>query len=159
MFFFENGYVAMLIDPEEEQDTERDLARTLELIRKFGFIPSRDVLPELRELLRRERRVISGRESGCGDYARALCFMLYAVGEVEDCLCIWSIKRLNMDTGCYIDGEYLFGAGVEATLAYVSAQPEYANLLAELKEILGQPLSGRETTIDWFRRYFDNTEI
>ncbi|NWK57815.1 hypothetical protein HW115_19505 [Verrucomicrobiaceae bacterium N1E253] len=51
-----------------------------------------------------------------------LCvFLLTRLEKVEDVFHIWQVKHLNMDVGSIIDVYFLVGGGIDATLAYLTA--------------------------------------
>ncbi|MEM9070017.1 MAG: hypothetical protein AAGE52_16030 [Myxococcota bacterium] len=49
---------------------------------------------------------------------------LHQIGDLEDVLPLWRAKHTNFDTGCGFDTEFLVGAGVEATLAFLKASDD-----------------------------------
>ncbi len=61
----------------------------------------------LRELVVQETAARRSTDDGCGDTLYALCFMLYCVGEPEDCLLLHEARRANFDTRCMIDSQML----------------------------------------------------
>jgi hypothetical protein len=50
-------------------------------------------------------------------------FLLYRAGDVADTLLLWKAKHINMDVGSLLGAEYFIGAGLDATMAYLSASP------------------------------------
>jgi hypothetical protein len=57
-----------------------------------------------------------------------LCgFLLFLLGQLEDVELLWQAKRTTFDTWCGFDIQFLVGAGVSPTLAYLhSIQKEWA---------------------------------
>jgi len=45
--------------------------------------------------------------------------LLYLIGDPVDVPLMWEAKHTNMDTGCGFDGQFMVGAGVDATLTYL----------------------------------------
>ncbi len=62
--------------------------------------------------------------------------LLYLVGNVNDVVVMWQAKNLNMDTSCGFDPQFLVGAGVDATLAFLETnkQTEIADYVREVRE-------------------------
>ncbi|MFT3685190.1 MAG: hypothetical protein QM783_09740 [Phycisphaerales bacterium] len=50
--------------------------------------------------------------------------LIYRIGDVRDSLAIWKAKMTDMDTGFGMDGEFMTGAGWEATIAYLRSLPD-----------------------------------
>lgn len=91
----------------------------------------------LRELVAQETAARRSTDDGCGDTLYALCFMLYCVGEPEDCLLLHEAKHANFDAGCTIDSHML------------TMRRRRAEMLAFLDERLGDavPLPASTSTI------------
>lgn len=54
-------------------------------------------------------------------------FLLSLLGQIEDLQLLWQAKMTNMDTGAGFDSQFLVGAGVLPTLAYLhSLQEDWA---------------------------------
>jgi len=100
--------------------------RVEESLQRFGLTPDDDALPQIRALLAQEadaERRGSGREE---DLALLCCVQLFSRGLLEDVLRIWDAKQSGMDLGCYLDVQFLCGAGLEETKNFLASQPESA---------------------------------
>jgi hypothetical protein len=53
------------------------------------------------------------------DELRLSALSLYKIGDVEDAPLLWEAKRVDFDTHCGLDVQFLVGAGVGQTLAYL----------------------------------------
>jgi hypothetical protein len=58
-------------------------------------------------------------EEGDQFLMRLLCVQLFSLGQVEDSLRVWRAKSCNFDTHCGIDVQFVCGAGLEPTKAYL----------------------------------------
>lgn len=86
-------------------------------------------------------------------YACAL--LLFDLGAPEDTLRLWAAKRLNMDLGVGLDVQFLVGAGVDATLEALSAQPAAAaREAAEYLEAC-RTAGDFDDLSDWRRRRYE----
>lgn len=66
----------------------------------------------------------------CGNFdSMRLCgFLLFLLAQLEDVELLWRAKTTDFDTWCGFDIQFLVGAGVSPTLAYLqSIQEEWAN--------------------------------
>jgi hypothetical protein len=45
--------------------------------------------------------------------------LLYRAGRVDDVLPMWRAKNINFDSLCGFDGQFLVGAGVDSTIAFL----------------------------------------
>ena len=63
--------------------------------------------------------------SGAGEeeILRTLCVQLFSIGEVADTLLIWNAKNSSFDMGSGLDVQFLCGAGLEATKAFLAGAP------------------------------------
>jgi hypothetical protein len=80
----------------------------------------RHLLRHLLELEMDYRR----REENDDDYFENLYWcglLLYQLGVVEDVILLWRAKHVNMDTGIGFDIQFLVGAGVDETLAFLKS--------------------------------------
>jgi hypothetical protein len=103
--------------------------------------PTREaVKPVHRELVELFKREMEYREgSGELDYFEQLywsALLLYLIGDPADVPLMWKAKHINMDTGCGFDGQFLVGAGVEATIDYLdrNGAVEIAGYVREMEE-------------------------
>jgi hypothetical protein len=87
---------------------------------------------------------------GLGEQAELAGFLLAEHRQVEDVWRQFAIKRANFDTWCGYDREYVFAAGVEATLERVRASdhPERDQLL----EYFGETDLEDEDLEEWAQR-------
>lgn len=93
-----------------------------ESLKRFGLVPADEALPEIRDLLAREaesERRGAPREQ---DLALLCCVQLFSRGFLEDVLRVWDAKRSGMDLGCYLDVQFLCGAGLAETKLFLKAQ-------------------------------------
>jgi hypothetical protein len=93
----------------------------------------------LRDIFRREME--HRRETGGDDdyFENLYCcaFLLYLVGEPSDVPMMWQAKHIDFDTGTGFDVQFLLGAGLPATLAYLTdhGHPDIARALSEYPEL------------------------
>ena len=95
-------------------------ARAGVLVRMHDAMTAED-LPLLREVLAREveaRRAHGGDDPHYENLYWA-AFLLARAGALEDVLPMWRAKHVDFDCGCGFDVQFLVGAGVDATLAYL----------------------------------------
>jgi hypothetical protein len=97
---------------------------------------------KLVEIFRHEmefrRALDEGSVSDDADYFESIyhCgLLLYLVGDPADAPLIWEGKYINMDTGFGLDGQFLLGAGVDATIRYLrmNGRLEIADFLSDLE--------------------------
>jgi hypothetical protein len=69
--------------------------------------PAPQDLEWIRERVRAETARRRETLEGCGDTLYALCFLLYLLGDAEDCRLIYAAKHANMDCGAMIDSGLL----------------------------------------------------
>ena len=90
-----------------------------EALQKFGLPASPQYHDEIRRLLADEIELEKRGESG-EEMLRTLCVQLFSLGAVEDALLIWEAKRSSFDAGCGLDIQFLCGAGLPATKAFLA---------------------------------------
>jgi hypothetical protein len=100
-------------------DVDTSLAR-------FGLVPKDSDMEEIRSLLRKEADAERQGRPRTDDLALLCCVQLFSRGYPEDSLSIWDAKRSGMDLGCYLDVQFLCGAGLPETKAFLAAQPTEA---------------------------------
>lgn len=66
-----------------------------------------------------EQIALEADEQGDQFLMRLLCAQLFSLGHAEDALRVWRAKSCNFDTHCGIDVQFLCGAGLESTKAYL----------------------------------------
>jgi|GEM_PF-1123988 len=153
-----------------------DLEKEEIIVKKFGLHPSQNDYEEIKTLFldeiknRKKLKTLSleeiknlGEEEGCGDYLRTLCFMIFYLGHVEDCISIWEAKSIDMDTFCYIDVGLTCGGGYDETIKYISDKPKLAKMKSYLEECFALEESDgfeqfdRERLIKSFENFYRNT--
>ncbi len=104
-------------------DTEMEMKpeRTDFLLKEYGAYPKPESRDEIRGLLAEEIENESNNTEG-HEYMRILCYLLFLIGNVDDCELICKAKALNLDAACMIDSVFLCGAGYEETLSYANAK-------------------------------------
>jgi hypothetical protein len=132
-----------------------------ESLQRFGLVPRDEDLPHIRALLAQEAEA----ERQGADYERdedlalLCCVQLFSRGLLEDALRIWDAKRSGMDLGCYLDVQFLCGAGLEATKRFLASQPgeaaagalQYLQKCEEVGDFAG---FSPEAHLRGYRRYF-----
>jgi hypothetical protein len=88
-------------------------------LQKFGLPASPQYRDEVRRLLAEEIEREKSGESG-EEMLRTLCTQLFSIGIVDDALLIWDAKRSSFDAHCGLDVQFLCGAGVAATRAFLA---------------------------------------
>jgi hypothetical protein len=66
-----------------------------------------------------EQMALEADERGDQFLMRLLCAQLFSLGRLEDSLQVWRAKSCNFDTHCGIDVQFVCGAGLEPTKAYL----------------------------------------
>jgi hypothetical protein len=97
--------------------------KTAESLKRFGVIPPDDGLSEIRNLLAQEAAAERHGKPREDDLALLCCVQLFSRGLLEDVLRIWDAKRSGMDLGCYLDVQFLCGAGLEETKRFLKTEP------------------------------------
>jgi len=133
-------------------------------LRKFGLTPAPASLEEIRRELIQE---MNWRKSENDDEEddhfflfQLLCVQLFAAGHVEDSLNIWRAKQNDFDAFCFIDSEFLCGAGVEATQQYLyKVGTEEANKALEYILDLDWDNFTPEKHLAGYTRYFGQSDV
>jgi hypothetical protein len=130
-----------------------------EAFQNFGLPASPHHRAELRKLLAKEIELEERGESGEEEMLRTLCLQLFSLGIVEDALLIWEAKQSSFDAQCGLDVQFLCGAGLAATKAFLagSAAPSASaalEYLAECEQTGDFADWTPQATIDWYRRYY-----
>jgi hypothetical protein len=105
-----------------------------ESLAKFGLTPADESLPAIRALLAKEAEAERRGTMREDDLALLCCVQLFSRGQLEDVLRIWDAKRSGMDLGSAIDVQFLCGAGLDETKAFLGKQETAAGTLRYLKE-------------------------
>jgi hypothetical protein len=110
-----------------------------ELLERYGLHPTGPALEHVRELLLGEATESYRIGDGDNELMKLCCVQLFHHGSLDDVLLIWHAKESNWDAHCYIDVQLLCGAGVDATKAFLAADPgsEARKALAYLIECEG----------------------
>ena len=132
-----------------------------ENLKRYGLVPSDESLPAIRQMLAREAELERNGGNREEDLALLCCVQLFSRGLLEDVLLIWEAKESGFDLACYLDGQFLLGAGVEQTKNYLinnhipeaSAALEYINGLEKSGELIDWSPSQH---LDFWRRYFSS---
>lgn len=122
------------------------------IIAKYGVNPRKEDRTDIIKLLREEIKNENNTESH--ECLRVLCFLLFLIGNVEDCELIWEAKMLNMDTGCMIDTVFLCGAGYKSTLSYIKGKEKLSKMNKFITEYIGQEFD-KEEVIEEFKSYYN----
>jgi hypothetical protein len=131
-----------------------------ESLRRYGLSPAAGDLDEVREILAvqttRERR-----HQGDGDteLMKLCCVQLFNTGFLADALLIWHAKESSWDAHCSIDVQLLCAAGLEETVAYLTADgsPAAAAALEYLRQCEASgDFAGFsvEEQSRWYSRYY-----
>lgn len=91
-----------------------------EALERFGLPSDPSHRDELLILLDEERHK-AAQEDADPDLLRCLCAQLVSIGDVRDSLPIWQVKSATFDLMCGLDIQFLCGAGVDATRAYLGS--------------------------------------
>jgi hypothetical protein len=124
-----------------------------EILRAIHRDPTSDAGGLLRHLL--DLEVADRKANNSGEYFENLdwCgFLLYRVGDVRDVLTLWRAKQTNFDTGCNFDAQFLVGAGVDETIAYLRASSE-TDAAAALDYLLECQASGVFANLEEWRQW------
>lgn len=83
--------------------------------------------------------------------------LLTQIGDVRDVLALWRAKNTDFDTGCAFDVQFLVGAGVQETLAFLARSddpvaPEIAEYISMC--VAARDLDGLEGWLEFRRNYF-----
>ncbi|MEO7717528.1 MAG: hypothetical protein ABIY70_15115 [Capsulimonas sp.] len=144
---------------------------TEESLALYGLTPKEADLPQIRAILDREAEIERNHyNSAVGrkgdprqredDLAMLSCVQLFAYGDLQDVLRIWDAKQTSMDMACYLDVQFLCGAGLEETKAYLSTL-DSENAKEALEYILkcegGGDFNGfsPQSQLAGYRRYFE----
>lgn len=108
-----------------------DEEKTDEHLKKYGLTPDAIFLDEIRNLTLQE---ISNDNREGNEFLKLCCLQLFFIGDVADSLLIWKAKRSDFDAYCYIDIQFVCGAGLSETKKFLLKQnsSEAIDLLAYL---------------------------
>lgn len=104
-----------------------------ELLARFGLTPVADDLHEIRHFI---QVAIANTNRDSNGPLKLLCVQLFTAGILSDALLIYKAKMSSFDAACYIDVQFICGAGLEATEGFLrsSGDPEAKALLTELQD-------------------------
>ena len=99
-----------------------------------------------------EQEITHHQRSWGFSHSISLCgFLLFQLAEAEDVRLLWKAKTTSFDTWCGFDVQFLVGAGVPATLAYLRRAHEPWSQKAE--ELIEQCQEGKIfDDLDGYRR-------
>jgi hypothetical protein len=122
----------MLDSPLDHEDAvERHL-------RQYGLRPGGGELDQVRSVLAAETARESGEQGdGNAELMRLCCVQLFNAGLLDDVLLIWYAKMASFDTACGLDVQFLCGADLPKTKAFLTTQaqmPGTAEALEYLQE-------------------------
>lgn len=121
------------------------------ILTKYGLNPKQENRIEIKKLLKEEiENVQKSRDHEC---LRVLCFLLFLIGNVEDCELIWQAKTLNMDAGCMVDSVLLCGAGYRETVSYLEKKKGLEKMRKFILEYVDEEFDRREI-INQFKSYY-----
>lgn len=123
------------------------------MLLKYGIKPKLEDRIEIRNLLLYEIEHEDDENIESHEPMRVLCFLLFLIGNIEDCEIIWKAKMLNMDAESMIDGELLCGAGYSETLNYVKTKDIMPKMKEYLEEYIGQEID-KDEIVDGFKSYY-----
>lgn len=109
---------------------------TSESLELYGLRPNETALPAIREILRSNTEA----EKADGEHDFELCILccvqLFSGGHPEDVFEIWAAKHASFDASIRIESQFLCGAGVEETLAFLhgSSHPEAREILTRIRD-------------------------
>ncbi len=88
----------------------------------YGLVPADESLPAIRQMLANEAEL-----ERCGgereeELALLCCVQLFSRGYLEDVLRIWEAKQSGFDLACYLDVQFLCGAGLGETKKFLQQQ-------------------------------------
>lgn len=132
---------------EEPDDLDPEVERRLRA-------PDRSDVEWIRERLHRETEDRRTTLEGCGDTLYALCFLLYLLGDAEDCRLIHAAKHANMDCGAMIDSGLLSMRRTLPELRAALDPVRDASILEALESLFSAPEDMEEVERN-LRHYFD----
>lgn len=124
-----------------------------ELLMKYSPNPKLEDRIEIRKLLFHEIEHEDDNDNESHEPMRVLCFLLFQIGNVEDCEIIWKAKMLNMDAGCMIDGVLLCGAGYNEILNYLESKNILPKMKNYIEEYIGKDFDKDEIANEFMRYY------
>ena len=90
-----------------------------EQLERYTLNPEPIYAAEIREIINRE---IANENREDNEILKLSCIQLFSIGQVEDSLLIWRAKQSNFDAACYLDIQFLCGAGLDETKNFLSEQ-------------------------------------
>ena len=95
---------------------------TDEALAKYGLVPADEHLDDIRILLGEQADKERAGDEREDDLAYLCCAQLFSRGLLEDVLIIWEAKNAGMDLHCALDVQFMCGAGLAATKAFLRQQ-------------------------------------
>lgn len=136
-------------------DCDRNAVRRAKALWALQYDRKTDDLPLIRWLAEQEARCRHEAPfQGLSEETELAGFLLAEHRQVEDVWLHWEIKRANFDTWCGYDLEYLFAAGVRATIAFVrdSGHADQDSVLELLLDGEGRSCVSEEGLAEWSQR-------
>lgn len=131
-----------------------------ESLRRYGLHPVGGDLDQVRELLiARMARERQSQGDGDTELMKLCCVQLFNAGLPADVLLIWQAKESSWDAHCSIDVRLLCGAGLQETIAYLTADGSAA-ATAAVEYLRHCQASGdfddftAENQSRWYSRYY-----
>jgi len=90
-----------------------------ESLSRFGLPPAAEHLGDIRALLADQAAKERAGDDREDDLAYLCCAQLFSHGLLEDVLVIWDAKNSGFDLHCSLDVQFLCGAGLRETKAYL----------------------------------------
>ena len=130
-----------------------------ESLKKYGLVPSDEVLRHIRALFSKEADAERNDIPRVEDLALLCCVQLFSRGYLEDILRIWDAKQSGFDLGTYLDIQFLCGAGLEPTKRFLSSHESQAaadalQYLQECEQAGDFDDFSPEAYLEDYRRYF-----
>jgi hypothetical protein len=104
--------------PENEEGDDQNAAFRSSVLKALSKNFSQEDRPLIRFLLEQEI-VYHENAWGIFESIRFCGALLFLLAQVEDVCLLWEAKTVNFDTMCGFDVQFLVGAGVAPTLAYL----------------------------------------
>ncbi|GHO93438.1 hypothetical protein KSF_034860 [Reticulibacter mediterranei] len=104
--------------PENEEGDDQNAAFRSSVLKALSKKFSQEDRPLIRFLLEQEI-VYHENAWGIFESIRFCGALLFLLAQVEDVCLLWEAKTVNFDTMCGFDVQFLVGAGVAPTLAYL----------------------------------------
>jgi hypothetical protein len=139
---------------------KEDFVNEGESLRRYGLHPVGGDLDEVRDMLTAQAAREQQRQGDGDTELMKLCSVqLFNAGVLTDVLLIWQAKESSWDAHCSIEVQLLCGAGLEATMAYLTTEGSLAGSAA-LEYLRQCQASGDfaafsvENQSQWYSQYY-----